>query len=334
MIRRRRETESFNISFLDVISAGFGAILLLLMISENSAPVSQDQTPEPESRPIEELQQELFEVRGETDVLNRMLNAKREQLSAYEERIARLRQDLSEIRGEYRATQEQSEQMQERQSELAVARQSLTEEMERLLAQQEQEPDNNMIGGVPVDSEYVIFIIDTSGSMQYNAWGRVLSMVEEILDVYPEVQGMQVLNDMGDYMFSSYRGQWIPDTPQRRETIINTLRNWAPFSNSSPVEGITRAINTFWSPDQQVSIYVFGDDFMPGGSITQVIETVDRMNRTDDNNERMVRIHAVGFPVLFQLDSRFQQSVYEFATLMRELTQRNGGSFVGLSSFE
>lgn len=331
-MRRRREPESSNISFLDVISCGFGAIILLLMITENS-PVTEDQSTEPVP-PIDELQEQLFEVRGETEIVNQELNAKREQLSAHEERIARLRQELSEVRSRYQTTQDMAEEVQQERSQLAMARQSLTEEMARLQQQQDEQPENDMIGGIPVDSEYIIFIIDTSGSMYYNAWPRVLSMVEEVLDVYPEVQGMQVLNDMGDYMFSSYRGQWIPDTPQRRETIINTLRSWQPFSNSSPVEGITRSINTFWSPDEQVSLYVFGDDFMPGGSITQVIDTVDRLNRQVENGERMVRIHAVGFPVLFELDSRFQQSVYEFATLMRELAQRNGGSFVGLSNFE
>ncbi len=48
----------------------------------------------------------------------------------------------------------------------------------------------------------------------------------------------------------------------------------------------------------------------------------------------MVRIHAVGFPVIFALEPRYHQSVYRFANLMREMTQRNGGTFVGLNSFE
>ena len=39
MKRRNRETDSFSVSFLDVISCGFGAIILLLMITKNAAPV-------------------------------------------------------------------------------------------------------------------------------------------------------------------------------------------------------------------------------------------------------------------------------------------------------
>jgi hypothetical protein len=37
---------------------------------------------------------------------------------------------------------------------------------------------------------------------------------------------------------------------------------------------------------------------------------------------------------LFDLDPRFHESVYRFATLMRELAERNGGSFVGLNSYQ
>ena len=44
----------------------------------------------------------------------------------------------------------------------------------------------NTIGGVPVDSEYIIFIIDTSGSMQQNAWPLVLKKVTEVLEIYPQ----------------------------------------------------------------------------------------------------------------------------------------------------
>jgi hypothetical protein len=34
------------------------------------------------------------------------------------------------------------------------------------------------------------------------------------------------------------------------------------------------------------------------------------------------------------MDTRFHQSAYRYANLMRELTHRNGGTFVGLNSFE
>lgn len=320
-------------SFLDVISCGFGAMILLLLITDASPTVTVESSVVQQELPITDLQQQLFQIRGETQVVNRDLNAKREQLSAFQDRIANLRRELSTIQGQFNASDSIAEERIEEAEQLAAAKQSLTDEMQRLLGA-DSTRKNNLVGGIPVDSEYIIFVIDTSGSMFQNAWPKLLDVIVDTLDVYPEVKGIQIMNDMGDYMFDSFRGQWIPDTPARRQTIISTLRSWNPFSNSSPVEGVTAAINTYYAPDKKISIYVMGDDFQPGGSITNVIETIDRLNAKDENGNPMVRIHGVGFPVIFALEPRYHQSAYRYANLMRELTQRNGGTFVGLNSFE
>ena len=333
--RKNRETDSFTVSFLDVASCGFGAMIILLMITKSSAPTTleyvENITP---AGVVAELQEQLFDIRGETTILNRELNAKHEQLSAMEDRIARLRRDLNDIEGQFSTTKELSDETTDEFGRLVLAQQSLTQEMQRLLANT-RAPENNAIGGVPVDSEYIIFVIDTSGSMFQNpSWDKMLGVIRDTLDVYPEVKGIQVMNDMGDYMFESYRGDWIPDTPGRRSQIIQTLRSWNPYSNSSPVEGVTRAIDTFYEYDKNISIYVLGDDFQPGGSIQNVLQTIDRINVEDENGDRLVRIHGIGFPVIFAGPRRFQQSVYRYSTLMREMTQRNGGTFVGLNDYQ
>jgi hypothetical protein len=323
------------VSFLDVASCGFGAMIILLMITKSQAPITIEFAEVTPEASITELQEQLFAIRGETTILNRELNAKHEQLSALTDRIARLRRDLNDVEGRFNASNQLSDETTDEIGRLAIARQSLTAEMQRLLADV-QAPENNAIGGVPVDSEYIIFIIDTSGSM-YNTpgnWNKMLEVIDNTLDVYPEVKGIQVMNDMGDYMFNSYRGEWIPDTPGMRNTILQTLRTWQPYSNSSPVEGVTRAINSFYSQDSKISIYVLGDDFQPGGSIQNVLQTIDRINVEDANGDRLVRIHGIGFPTIFAQPRRFQQSVYRYTTLMREMTSRNGGTFVGLNDFQ
>jgi len=334
MLKRSRETESFTVSFLDVASCGFGAMIILLMLAKPSQPSPLEVAEAAPAAIISELQEQLFEIRGETLVVNRDLNAKQEQLSSIKERVARLRRDLSDVQGEFQSSKQLSDETTDEIGKLSLAQQSLTAEMQRLAANSSA-PENNAIGGIPVDSEYIIFVIDTSGSMFNNpSWGKMLGVIEDTLNVYPEVKGIQIMNDMGDYMFDSFRGQWIPDTPARRTQILSTLRNWNPFSNSSPVEGVTRAINTFYAPDKKISIYVLGDDFQPGGSIRDVLRTIDRINVEDADGNRLVRIHGIGFPTIFAGPARFQQSVYRYSTLMREMTQRNGGTFVGLNDFQ
>ncbi|MEM7582444.1 MAG: VWA domain-containing protein [Acidobacteriota bacterium] len=330
--KRRNATEGFSLSFLDAVSCGFGAIVILLVLSKIGEPRALEQAQhELENRRVA-LQQELFEIRGESNFLNRELTTLREQVSVEQQRVARLQGDFSDLQGEFAASQQLSEVQDILEGRLLAAQQSLTDEMKRLLGQTYRRPKTDAtVGGIPVDSEYIIFVIDTSGSMYTNAWPLVVKKMSETLAIYPQVKGIQVMNDMGRYMFSTYAGKWIPDTPSRRRTIINRLRNWNVFSNSSPVEGVTRAIRNFAKDDKKISIYVFGDEFT-GGSIEEVLTAVERYNKKDAAGNPRVRIHAVGFPTIFTGGGVGEKTGVRFATLMRILTQKNGGTFVGLNT--
>ncbi len=330
MRSRRRDMEIFSLSFLDCICCGFGAIILLFVLSKFAEPLIIEEVREDLQSVVARLEEALVEIRGEAVVLNRDLEAKKEQLSEEKIRLARLQGDLSKIKGQYAASKEFAQLQNIIEGKLAKALQELTQEMWRLLKDYPQKIDRS-IGGIPVDSEYIIFIIDTSGSMQRNAWGLVQRKLRETLDVYPKVKGIQVMNDMGEYMFSQYRGKWIPDTPARRRAIISRLSSWRAFSNSSPVEGITAAIRTFYSTDKKISLYVFGDEFS-GTRMQPVINEVGRINKVTKDGSRRVRIHAVGFPVVLEKTRDFGNTGERFATLMRMLCQKNGGAFVGLNS--
>jgi len=327
--RERRGIEEFGMSFLDVICCGFGAIILLLMITKTVEPVLLEKSQINLQGKIAEREQALFEIRGQIRELNRQVEDASGQLEERLQLVAAMERELSRVLGRYATTSERQEESVTATQQLAAARQSLTDEMQRLLGADFRR-DSSLVGGIAVDSEYIIFVIDTSGSMFNVAWPVVLRKVEETLAIYPTVKGIQVMNDMGDYMFSQFNGQWSPDSPGRRQAIIERLRTWNAFSNSSPVEGIEAAIRTFHDPDKLVSIYVFGDDFT-GRTIETVIREVDRLNSLDDSGRRRMRIHAIGFPVYLDRPS---ERVYRFAALMRELAYRNDGTFVGLSELQ
>ena len=327
MKRQRREFQEANISFLDVISCGFGAIVLLLVIAKVGDPGALEEAEKALRGTVKQFQQQLFDVRGESVVLNDELKSRKQQLSELTERVARLKAKLASV--DKQALTISLSQARETE-QLQLVMQILTEEMERLVGP-EFKQQNNLIGGIPVDSDYIIFVIDTSGSMQVAAWERVKKEMINILDIYPDVKGIQVLNDMGQYMFASYRERWISDSPQTREEIITTLGTWAPFSNSSPVEGITTAIQTFYKTGRKISIYTLGDDFQ-GRTIRNVVRAVDKLNRAHLGADRLVRIHAIGFPVHFARGGAPSASAIRFAALMRELSYNNGGTFIGWNS--
>ena len=321
-------------SFLDIISCAFGAIILLFVLSKQAEPTVIEGIRENLQGVIAALQRTIFELRGEVTVLNREKNARRVDLNREDVELKGLQSELLAVRGRHAAAAQTLAAKLVIEDKLAVARQALSEEMRRLLAQSNEprKADSN-IGGVPVDSEYIIFIIDTSSSMTANAWALVLRKMSETLEIYPKVKGIQVMNDMGGYMFSSFAGRWIPDTPARRKAILKRLITWRPYSNSSPVEGITKAIRTFSASGKKISLYVFGDDFQTG-TVDSVVKQVDAINKEDKDGNRLVRIHGVGFPVIIERAPHMQSSARRFASLMRILSQRNGGTFVALNSYK
>lgn len=332
MKKQRRTFEVFNLSFLDVISCAFGAIVLLLVVMKISEPSVVERTSRDIQATIERNRDESRALKKESADLfqaQRRLQAERD---ALEDRLAGLQQQLSSVVAAKESARLENSAQQIIIGKLYQARQDLTEEMRRLQQQKQIAQVDAPIGGVPVDSEYIIFVIDTSGSMQQFAWTAVRRKMEEILEIYPRVKGIQVMNDMGDYMFTQYAGTWIKDTPARRKAILQRLRDWAPFSNSSPVEGVTAAIRRFYGADKKISIYILGDDFSRG-SIQEVVDAVDAINRSLVDGSRRVRIHGVGFPVLFG-QSGAELNVARFAALMRRLAEDNDGSFVGLTSLQ
>ena len=303
--------------------------MLLLIIAKIGDPSATSELESNLIESIEQKQKALFNVRGEARELDKRLKSRQEQLSELNQRIARLKEQLASVSKQAaELAQSQSEEKQNLQLVLQV----LTEEMERLLGPNFTQ-SNDLVGGIPADSDYIIFVIDTSGSMQSAAWKKVQTEMLNILDVYPEVKGLQIMNDMGQFMFTQSDNEWIPDSPQMRELIIDKLSSWAPFSNSSPVEGIENAIKTFYKPDRKISIYTLGDDFQ-GRSINKVVRVIDSLNIANRNDERLVRIHAIGFPVHLRPGVSPNRSAIRFAALMRELSYSNGGTFIGLNSLE
>ena len=318
-MRRARRRDDNNLSFLDVVSCGFGAIVLLLLITKSTV-----------GEPVEDLRAEIESLQdrlagimhlraalaSEEAAARRQVREQRQQLQAERQALAAARQAQAGARAQ--AMIEDS---------LKAALQRLTQEM-RALDLTVSDPD--VIGGIPADSEYLIFIIDTSGSMKQFAWTEVKEQLVGLLDAYPKVRGIQVMNDMGQYMFSSYRGRWIPDTPARRKVILERIDSWHSYSNSSPAEGILEAIKRFRMKSDKISLFIFGDEYT-GQSIQKVVDQVERLNH--QNGKRQVRIHAVGFFTRTQIeniDPSYANTTSRFAGLMRELTRRNGGTFLGV----
>ena len=70
-MKRRRELEVFSMSFLDAICCGFGAIILLFIVTRVSEPGRLEESERDLQGLIAQYEQELNDILGETEVLSR-----------------------------------------------------------------------------------------------------------------------------------------------------------------------------------------------------------------------------------------------------------------------
>ena len=312
MKSRRSSGEVFGLAFLDVIACAFGAIVLLLLISKPALiEVGDEAQPSVDATVLEEAADLVGRLRVRWEALQAMLASEPKRPAASHGQDPALEEAI-------RLAGERLQQLQRDNRGLERVEESLRRATLRAPAPAtERDPE---VGGIPVDSEYVIFIVDTSGSMQ-SIWGEVMDVMGRVLDIHPKVSGFQILNDNGAYLISGYRQRWIRDTPRLRRSILNALRNWGAMSNSSPVEGLQTALRTYARREGKIAIYIFGDDFR-GASYDRVMETLRDLNVDRATGKTRVRVHAVGF-VSSQIHDRY-------ATLMREVTRIHDGAFLAL----
>ena len=135
MKRRKPPIEIFSMSFLDIISCAFGAVILLFVLSKQAEPMVIEGIRENLDGVIAELQRTIFELRGEVTVLNREKNAKRVELKRDESELDGLNKELQAVRGQYAASEQTLEAKLIIEGKLASARQELSEEMRRLLGE-------------------------------------------------------------------------------------------------------------------------------------------------------------------------------------------------------
>ncbi len=334
---RRRQTEIFSLSFLDCICCGFGAIILIFVISIGSRQREQLDV-------LLALQRALAEQAAAlTRIEAAQLEARREQ-----QRIA---PRLEEARRRQESLQAMIDQLERSLQQEKKGQQALLVDLDELrqeIAARQRKPDHELKlkevppapVGLPVGSNFLAFVVDTSGSMRDpnfgGLWPVVIRTIETVLDAYPNVQGIQLIDGDGRFILGrrgSGTAGWLPDTPQTREAIKRTLRRYDQDTVSNPVPGIYNAMRFLFdkeNPGMRMGIFVFGDEFNSPQSADEVIRRLDELNPASEKGARAVTINAVGFPTTIRYQFSMGNTGLRFANLMRTVTYLHGGAFIAL----
>ena len=308
---KREQLEPFGLSFLDIISCGFGAVVMLVLIFKPQTESVEVQ--ENLSSSSFELLSRLIALTELRDELTAIFQNSYSSDSAVDMVSKSLKSSLNKERQKLEASKAQIKKLKGQLTDMAL-RIKIVE-----TAGLSQGGKNSMdleVAGIPVDRKYVIFVVDTSGSMK-QIWNRVSTTMNKILEIHPQVDGFQVLNDNGNYLISGYAKKWMQDTPKMRSRVIDLFSGWGSASNSNPHGGIRQALGDYRNYQADLSIYVLGDDFT-GGNFDSVLADIANLNK------KGARINGLSF-------IRPKASTDRFGTLMREISQVNDGSFISLN---
>ncbi len=333
---RRRPTQIFSLAFLDCICCGFGAIILLFVLT-----VDKQDKATLEARDklramaasyvasLAELQQRKGDLeKGSNDAANLVLDAQKLQ-----DNLKGLLDDLAnKIQYEKKGHKALVADIDDLKKDIA-ARQKKSE-----VTLKDVQPAPL---GLPAGSNHIAFIIDTSGSMRdansERIWPIALRKFEEVLNAYPQVDGLQFLDADGRFIFGSHMAEqkWLPDTQETRNAVKQALNNYDIYSNSNPVPGIVRALRTLYDPNDEkmtMTIFILGDEFT--GTADAVLKRLDELNPKDKDGKRKVVINAIGFPTSIMMGFSMGNTGVKLANLMREITYQHGGTFIALRGLD
>lgn len=323
---KRRQIEVFSLSFLDCLCCGFGAILLLFILSIGSGnagaqnPISEEQ--------LQSLRQQLTQIEADilqkTELLERTINRRQtdKERQRLESSIDKLKSTLAAIEQEFEI----------KQANLSIGEKA-NAEANRIL--QSFKFENLPPIGLPADATHVVFVIDTSGSMRNQLTKQlhygVTAQITELLNSLPAVKKIQFLDSSGNYMMRDRKGFWLNDTPGLRNQALQAVLNYPILSISDPEPGIRKAfrdLKTNLQASDKMSIYVVGDDFR--GSTQSFLVKLDRLNpKMPATQKRAVSISGIGFPTSrdpFQLGAL--QGNARFANIMREIAEAHDGVLI------
>ena len=270
MARKQRQFNVFSLSFLDIMSCGFGAVILFFMIISAQIAVETDERVQEDSAEIERLEARVSSSGRQLERLRAALaNALENRAStgaeaaelqaAVEEARARIseaeRTDL-ERRDELRQLQEELRKLQEETRQLAE--EALTrEEAGRQIRALSGDGERAYLTGMRMGGDRVLILLDVSTSMLDETlvnvirrrnmpferkvsspkWQRVLATIDWITAQIPPDSQFQVylFNDTARPLIEGTEGQWLSASEQagRLDTAIEKLRETEPTGGSS-----------------------------------------------------------------------------------------------------
>lgn len=314
---RRREFQLFSLSFLDAITCGFGAVILLFMIINSRVHVEREETLEDLTSEVDRM--ELKVLTGRNNLVRI-----REDLTKLVEDWATLRAVRSRLMSEIRATQEEVEDV----TQDSAAREAAIERLRQELAALENETaelnarsitpeeagdrirsfqgegNRQYLTGLRMGGRRVVILVDASTSMldrtivniirrrnmsteaqrQAPKWQQAVNTVDWLTTQIAPGTQFQIIafNDRAWSLVEGTDGQWLTVTDgSELEKAVQTLRGMHPEGPTSLQVAFAAARSLEPRPD---NIYLLVDGLPTMGEVIPTRQGVTGKERVDHFN--------------------------------------------------
>ena len=309
---KRRDSNVFSLSFLDIMSCGFGAVILIFIVIQHGS----EATPQEANRAImAEIERIEVEVKDETERLVQLKNTVQEKddaiatteetILAILKQIRDLEQQIANIQTEGASNEQSIEELkselQELEKEAASLQSSVTEQTGSDSRSFVGDGDRQYLSGVHLGGENILILLDASASMldktivniirrrnmsleqklESPKWQRALATVDWVVANIPRSANVQLFgfNETAWPAVAGSEGSWIRAEDRADvEQALEGLRGVEPKGGTSLYNAFTLTRQLVPQPD---SIFLIVDSLPTMGAQasqnTRIVSSGDRV---------------------------------------------------------
>ena len=361
MARKRRPFEVFSMSFLDCMSCGFGAVILLFMIINAQVRIAAESDPTLRRSDTTKIEQEIFEGRKNLIVARNTIEELSDERVEADGQIAQIIALIEELKVELAKNDQDTIAKIERIEKLQSDIERLEEEKKRLLADAEEaksegtrirsfkgEGDRQYLTGLKVGGKRILFLIDNSASMLDSKlvniirrrnmsdeaklrsvkWRQTVASVDWLSTQLPADSQFQmyIFNTSASPVLEGSDGVWLDvDDGNHLDQAMQKLRRSVPQNGTnmqSAYEVISRMMPR---PD---NVFLLVDGLPTQGEQPSSRRTVSGQER-QRLHDRAVREIPSGIPInvlLYPMEGDYGAPLAYWM-----LAYRSGGSFMSVS---
>ncbi|MGB5247099.1 MAG: hypothetical protein WBM54_10925 [Woeseia sp.] len=360
MARRRRESPIISMSFLDIMSCGFGAVILFFMIINSQVRRTTDAPPEELVGETSRLEFEVLEARKNLVLAKNTMEELEDERATAQSRIAQITALLEKLKAELAKHDNDTLAKIERVEKLKSDIERLEEERKRLLAAEQQnesgknvrrftgEGDRQYLTGLKVGGERILVLVDSSASMlderiiniirrrnmsdavklRSRKWRQAVSSVDWLAAQFPPDSKFQIytFNNEPKAVLKGSEGVWLEvGDGKQLDEAIRILRRTVPQEGTNTRDAF-RVISELNPRPDNVILLIDSLPTMNAASTDRGMVTGQERLRFHYEAESEV---PSGIPVnilLYPMEGDYNASIAYWL-----LAYRTGGSFMSIS---